>query len=116
MAADNDTENFLNSFNDVQVENEVKWIKINELKIGKKYEIILSKKIETKFGDSIIIIANKKGDECRLGMYLPKRYNALNDEQIKKLTNFNITYVGSNDRSESKYVTADNIIFTSKSI
>jgi hypothetical protein len=114
MTENKDTENFLNSFNDVQVENEVKWIKINELKIGKKYEIILSKKIETKFGDPIIIIANKKGDDRRLGMYLPKRYNTLSDEQIKKLTGFYITYVGSNDRSESKYINADNIIFTSR--
>lgn len=94
-------EKFLNDFNDQSNENETKWVTIGDLDVGKKYKIMLVKKIKLSFGDSILLIVRYEDDTY--GLFLPRKFQGLSNKQINEMKNFFITYNGVNDKT-SEYI------------
>ena len=65
-------------------------VKVNELEVGRKYPISKATRLDTKYGERILITILEFG-ENPVSVFLPKRYSgAFTDDDIDRI-NFKIT-------------------------
>ena len=79
-------------------------VKMEDLEKGEEYDIIHARRCSTKFGLTIRL-------ELENNMvFLPHRFDILNDEQLLDLKNFYITYIGENPTFATNNMSGKHII------
>ena len=82
--------------------------KFSSLEEGKKYEIVYSG-TNKDYSRNVHIVV--RDDDKYLGLYLPKRFNALPNIKIKNLKNFYISHAVPDGKVEWIDITDNNITF-----
>ena len=80
-------------------------IKVSEMQIGRKYPITRARRIDTKYGKSVLLTL-LEGDGHSVNAFLPKRYAAvLTDDDIDKIrskrVNLGIIYNGTCEKTRA---------------
>ena len=80
-------------------------IKVSEMQVGRKYPITRALRIDTKYGESVLLII-LEGDGHSVNVFLPKRYAAvLTDDDIdmikSKRVNLSIVYNGTCEKTRA---------------
>jgi len=80
-------------------------IKVNELVVGKKYPISKARRLDTKYGESILITV-LEFSENPVSVFLPKRYaGVFTDDDIERInskrTKLQMIYKGTCDKTSA---------------
>ena len=80
-------------------------IKVNELVVGKRYPISKARRLDTKYGESILITVLEFG-ENPVSVFLPKRYTGVfTDDDIERInskrTKLQMAYKGTCDKTRA---------------
>jgi len=80
-------------------------VNINSLDTDKKYPIVRSKRITSKFGPTVLLTI-RDSESTTIQTFLPKRYSAVvSDDDIEKINNkvvsLNLMYMGICEKSRS---------------
>ena len=78
-------------------------VKIYELDVGRKYPITKARRMDTKFGENVVL-TSLGDDEKSVSVFLPKRYTAVvTDEDIgminSKRAKLNLIYKGTCEKT-----------------
>ena len=73
-------------------------VKVNELEVGRKYPISKARRLDTKYGDSVLLTILEFG-ENPVSVFLPKRYTGVfTDDDIDRInskrTKLHLIYKG----------------------
>jgi len=80
-------------------------IQVSEMEVGRRYQISNARRIDTKYGSSVLITIDGFGDHP-VNVFLPKRYSSIfTDDDIcrihSKRTVLHIIYNGTDERTKA---------------
>lgn len=86
----------------------LKYLKVSDLEKDRKYKILFSKQIKTKFGNSILLIFDLSSLTENGSIFLPRRYSKnLTSEDIKNLKDYSFSV--DNDSTFSFHIIDNNV-------